>query len=178
MTTFDALAYRDNDDDPTEVIQVFSSAKIRDQLRAKHADLTEIRALDIDFTRLSETAFRDIQILAWPAEPEFDAIFRAYLTEKVARLRSNVEADVAEAIADGMPGRVDGLRWFTQLRVAGAWFMVNIDGMGELNPIVVAQGPLPPSALKELLQDAVVSTRRAVLPVILRAIPRPVFLKG
>lgn len=178
MTTFAALIYRDNDDDPTETIQIFSAAKIRDQLRAQHADLADIRAVDVDFTRLSETEFHNLQILVSTAEPEFDAVFRAYLTEKVARLRSNVEADVTEAIADGMPRRVDGLRWFTQLRVAGAWFMVNINGMGELNPIVVARGQLPPSILQELLRDAVVSTRRAVLPVILRAIPRPDFLKG
>lgn len=178
MTTFAALIYRDNDDDPTEVIQVFSTAKIRDQLRAKHADLSEIRAVDIDFTRLSETAFRDIQILVSPAEPEFDGIFRAYLTEKVARLRSNVEADVAEAIADGMPGRVDSLFWFTQFRVAGARFMVNITGEGKLKTCDFEQGRLSPGTLQELLRDAVVSTRRAVLPVILRAIPQQDYVDG
>jgi hypothetical protein len=173
MRTYAAFIYRDPDETGGENIQIFSTAQVRDEFLARCEDFPDIRAVDVDFSELSRIQFHNIHILVSPTEPEFDTILRAYMAEKLRRLRSQVEADVAEAIADGVPERIASLFWFAQFWVAGARFAVNITGVGELETFVLDRRNFSLGALKELLRDVTIDARRAVLPVILRAIPRP-----
>ena len=114
MRTYAAFIYRDPDETGGENIQIFSTAQVRDEFLARCEDFPDIRAVDVDFSELSRIQFHNIHILVSPTEPEFDTILRAYMAEKLRRLRSQVEADVAEPTGCG---RITSLFWFAQFWV-------------------------------------------------------------
>ena len=177
MTMLFGLKYRD-DDSADQIIQIFADHAIRDQLLARKLDLVDIHPIEIELDKLTQDELDDIQILVSPKEAEFGAIVGDYVAEQLARLCHKVKQNVQQAIANGTRELVNEMFWSAKFSVAGARFIVTINGSGKLNTFVSAQGVLTPAQLQDLLFDVTSLARRAALPLILQAIPRPPFLKG
>lgn len=172
MITLSGLKYR-GDDSACPILQIFAHRGIRDQLLQHKLDLLDIHPIEIELDNLSQEDLDDIQILVSPKEAEFGAIVGGYVAEQLARMCGRVKKDVEQAIANGNRERVDELSWSAKFSVAGARFIVTINGLGKLNSFVSAHGMLTPEQLQGLLFDVTSLVRRAALPLILRAIPRP-----
>lgn len=177
MTIHPGLAYRDADASHA-IIQVFASGDIRDRLLAQNIDLDDIRAVDIDFKQLTPPELDAMGVLAIPEQVEFNDVVGDYVAERLARLCDLVKLNVNAAIASGTPHLVDTMVWSTHFSIAEAHFGVGIDGMGKLNSIVSAEGQLSAEQLQDLVFDITTLLRRAALPLVLRAVPRPPFIAG
>lgn len=177
MTMLSGLKYRD-DDSADQIIQIFADSGIRDQLLQQKLDLLDIHPIEIELDKLSREDLDDVQILVSPKQAEFVAIVGDYVAEQLARMCRQVKENVEQAIANGTRELVDEMFWSAKFSVAGARFIVTIDGSGKLNTFVSAQGVLTPAQLQELLFDVTSLVRRAALPLILQAIPRPPFLQA
>lgn len=178
MSVFAALKFDNPEIGPTPHYVFYGSPDIRDRmLIAAHHEKNVVSA-DIAFPDLTDDELECAALLVTLDFPIYDAVLDAYCSEKIIRLRDRVALDVDRAIAGATPDMVDMMTWVASFSVAETTFSVEIDGRGMTTTLGIDQGKLDHKALDYLVKKSIISIKRAVLPVVLRAIPRPPFLEA
>lgn len=130
MPSYPALVIPVAREVPPVQIQVFTTSTIRDRVFERNQDVPGIRAVDLRFCELLDDELRQTHL--WvevdKSDPDASRMLSDYITEKIERIRIELEVDVTHALAGGESIDRSEMIWTTHFVISDAIFSVGING--------------------------------------------------